>query len=211
MLWSSRLKSADPLSELATFKRLPITTSNTRMLTTSSLPTLPLLGSTGSFPPQTLTPMPSTLSRDAFDDVWEFASGGNLRRESLNRTLALCFSSLVPEGALASRAIGQSPIDHWQLQYVLLFRLMPAVLHPGDIASQKSVGYGFSVANRRLELVSSAPCEISAVLAERLRRMLKAHVRKSVGSIPTDRSVFAFFSRFVTGAMDWSGFMIKEQ
>ena len=33
-----------------------------------------------------------------------------------------------------------------------------------------------------------------AVLAERLRRMLKAHVRKSVGSIPTDCIPFFFSS-----------------
>ena len=33
-----------------------------------------------------------------------------------------------------------------------------------------------------------------AVLAERLRRTLKARVRKSVGSIPTDCKFFFFFS-----------------
>ena len=32
-----------------------------------------------------------------------------------------------------------------------------------------------------------------AVLAEWLRRMLKAHVRKSVGSIPTDCKLFSLF------------------
>jgi hypothetical protein len=31
---------------------------------------------------------------------------------------------------------------------------------------------------------------VLAVLAEWLRRMLKAHVRKSVGSIPTDCNIF---------------------
>ena len=34
--------------------------------------------------------------------------------------------------------------------------------------------------------------ESEAVLAEWLRRMLKAHVRKSVGSIPTDCKCFFF-------------------
>ena len=43
---------------------------------------------------------------------------------------------------------------------------------------------------------SPVPSDISAVLAERLRRMLKAHVRKSVGSIPTDRSFLVLFFLF---------------
>ena len=33
-------------------------------------------------------------------------------------------------------------------------------------------------------------CSVEAVLAERLRRTLKARVRKSVGSIPTDCNYF---------------------
>lgn len=60
-----------------------------------------------------------------------------------------------------------------------------------------SIASSYSLPLYQLSYTRMLVCSLpSAVLAEWLRRMLKAHVRKSVGSIPTD-CIFIFTSSWM--------------
>ena len=72
----------------------------------------------------------------------------------------------------------------------------PALFFASDLPKKKKGKPRSTAYEAVAPLAQKSSPEASAVLAERLRRMLKAHVRKSVGSIPTDRSFLVLFFLF---------------